>query len=98
MLGLCAPLVDGGLIVLGEDGLIVLGEDGLIVLGEDGLIVLGEDDGLVLDWACANPAMPRAAVSATAAVSVRFIGVLPLVKTGRARPLPTNTPPTCSRF
>jgi hypothetical protein len=83
MLGLCAPLVDGVLIV---------------PLGEDGVIVLGEDDGLVLDWACANPTMPRAAVSATAAVSVRFIGILPLVKMGRVVSLRTNTPPTCSRF
>jgi hypothetical protein len=64
MVGLWVPLVDGVLIVL---------------LGEDGVIVLGEVDGLVFDWACAKPAMPRAAVNATAAVSVRFIGGSPKV-------------------
>jgi hypothetical protein len=55
-----------------------------LVLGVDGAIVFGAVDGPALDCACAKPAIPSAAVSATAAVRVRVIGVLLIVETGRA--------------
>jgi hypothetical protein len=69
------PIVEGACVpagmLLGE----VLGVF-MLVLGVDGAMVCGGVDGLVLVCACANPAIPSAAVNATAAVRVRYIGVL----------------------
>jgi len=60
------------------DGLVAAGEFGIVLVEPDmGCDVLGDIGWalgvVVVVWACAMPAMPRPAASATAAVSVRFI-------------------------